>query len=428
MKKDHLSLKSFNPLRRDPSGAKTQRLWASNFRGLGVDLGKTKKSIIYKFKSPITGKFRVIVMDSFSYKQILDEGHIDRIVSDHYKIKDKIRAGIDPLAEKDNIRAERKEAELKAKADQEEKERQEKENKYTLNRAFDSYTGHRLFTREISEGTQIAYMTVYNNHIAPVLGKMPLSEIEPYQINNFLDGLEDSPCNMAICALKRIQKVAIRSGKIIKPFIFDVDRRTIGKRTRMIKDLPVFIAWLQDNAEYQSYKNGLHAQLLYGTRAMEIFGLKWGEIDADNQIINISWERVKNRRVAKKQFEPLTLPIMPAMEAILKQQKGLSNTYVFPMLTKDHAMNNGQAHRLLNRSDFELSSHDVRRTVASLLRTELMASIDNIDLILGASLSSINQSYIHGEPVEMKRRILSAWHSYLAWAMKDNASLKSSAT
>ena len=56
----------FNSLKRDPSGTKVQHVWAKDFRGLGADLGKTKKSLIYRYKSPESGKFRIMTLDSFT--------------------------------------------------------------------------------------------------------------------------------------------------------------------------------------------------------------------------------------------------------------------------------------------------------------------------------------------------------------------------
>lgn len=121
-----------------------------------------------------------------------------------------------------------------------------KEEGYTLNRAFDTYTKNRLFTHDIAKTTQDNYVGCYNRHIAPVLGKIPIKDITPPKINDFLDSLSDSACNVSITVLKRIQKVAIRGGKITTPFCFDTDKRRIGKRDRVIDDLPYFLDWLSD--------------------------------------------------------------------------------------------------------------------------------------------------------------------------------------
>ena len=68
MKKATLSAKLFNSLKRDINGSKSQIIWFSDYKGLGVDLGKTKNTFIYKFKSPTTSKFRILSIEYHSYK------------------------------------------------------------------------------------------------------------------------------------------------------------------------------------------------------------------------------------------------------------------------------------------------------------------------------------------------------------------------
>ncbi len=73
MKKTILNVRNFNALKRDPNGSKTQRIWFSNFMGMGVDLGKTKKTFIFKYKSLATGKYTTTTLESYSYEQIIDK-------------------------------------------------------------------------------------------------------------------------------------------------------------------------------------------------------------------------------------------------------------------------------------------------------------------------------------------------------------------
>ncbi|MCU7939821.1 MAG: hypothetical protein KZQ64_07620 [gamma proteobacterium symbiont of Bathyaustriella thionipta] len=249
------------------------------------------------------------------------------------------------------------------------------------------------------------------------MGKNPLNEINMDMVNELLDSLADGPCNIAISVLKRTQKVALKYKKktgLNVPFIFDTDRRKMGKRTRKVEDLPGFISFLQDNERYKSYKNAMMAQLLYGTRAQELNELKWCEVKGD--IIQVPWQRLKTKHIADKpnhDDDDLILPVMPAMKNILDQQKGFSDIFVFPQLNNDRPMSNGCGYITLGRSNFKNSSHDIRRTVASRLRVELNATVDDIDLILNHSVGTVNDSYIQGTPLERKRKILSIWHNYI---------------
>ncbi|MCU7939822.1 MAG: hypothetical protein KZQ64_07625 [gamma proteobacterium symbiont of Bathyaustriella thionipta] len=108
MNKVRLIPRNINTLKRDPEGPKVQRIWIPELDGLGVDLGKSKRSFIYKFKSPVTNKFRIITLDNYSYSQELNKSQLNDIEDDYYQLRRKIRNGVDPLAEKDIEREQRK--------------------------------------------------------------------------------------------------------------------------------------------------------------------------------------------------------------------------------------------------------------------------------------------------------------------------------
>jgi len=204
MNKFNLNAKKFNALQRDPAGAKVQRHRTHEFRGLGVDLGKSKKSIVYRYKSPETGKFRIVTLDSYSYAQELDAELIDHIVSDHYQLKDKIRAGIDPLEIKNKERQQRKQAAIEAKEAQKLAEEQE----YTVNRAFDDYCQDDMFTESIADNTRLLYVCCFNHSIAPILGKHPLKDLKRMDIKRLIDTLSKSQRNLAISIFAKIQEVS----------------------------------------------------------------------------------------------------------------------------------------------------------------------------------------------------------------------------
>jgi len=113
-----LSPKVINSLKRDPAGPKSQRRWFPELRGLGIDLGKSKRSFILKYKSPITDKFRIIAIESYGNDQVITEDDLEDVREDHSALRKKIRASIDPLLEKEEAREAHKQAELAAKLEQ----------------------------------------------------------------------------------------------------------------------------------------------------------------------------------------------------------------------------------------------------------------------------------------------------------------------
>lgn len=339
MKKIYISSKSFNSLKQDKAGAKTQRVWTHEFKGLGVSLGMTTKSIIYKYKSPIDNKLKIITLDSFNYDQILNDDLIDEIVGEHYSIKSKIRAGICPITEKEQARAIRVQAEAQKQAEIDAQKQQAKVNAFTLDDAHKVYCNHRSYTHDIKQTTRDGYDKYYLNTISPILGKKPVAELDPRKdINVFLDSIVSNAAhNTAVVLLRRIQDVCYNSGLIDNYFILKVKTRDIGERDRTITDLPAFMKWLKTPV-MRTYKNALYAQLLHGTRATEF----------NNQLITIPWIRRKGAKAGRISTQkPLLIPLTKPMVKILDEQRGYSDKYVFPLMTKDKPCDNSIIYSLL---------------------------------------------------------------------------------
>ena len=228
-------------------------------------------------------------MDSFTYDQVLDDDLIDEIVGEHYAIKSKIRAGICPITEKEQVREVRQQAEADKLAEIEAQKQQAKVKAFTLDDAHQVYCKHRSYTQNIKATTRESYDKIYLNVVSPALGKKPVAELDPRKdINVFLDGIEShSAHNVSVVLLRRIQDVCYDSGLIDNYFILKVKHRDIGERDRTISDLPAFIKWLK-TSDMRTYKNALMAQLLHITRATELNSLEWSEIDFVKQLITIS--------------------------------------------------------------------------------------------------------------------------------------------
>jgi len=143
--------------------------------------------------------------------------------------------------------------------------------------------------------------------------------------------------------------------------------------------------------------------------------MRWEEVDFERGVINIPWQRVKGRSIKRKVLHPLQLPIMPVMQQVLEEQKGLSETFVFPQLTKDASMTINVASNRLRRSGLNFSTHDIRRTVATTLEDMDGVSLEDVDIVLDHAIQGVNKSYVKRKNLlERKRKILSKWHTYLS--------------
>lgn len=187
-----------NAQKRDPEGSRSQRVWFSNHKGLGLDLCQTKKSFFYKYKSPITGKFRVYTFKSFNNDEEIDPIILQSLMILFRTVSRQVSEGLDPKAMREVVQVEKRKVKTEALEAKKAADKLSELRKYTLNNAFDDYTQHRLFKDQIAASTQQVYLRAFNNHISPALGKMPLIDLEVGDIEDFLDSLVDSTCNICI--------------------------------------------------------------------------------------------------------------------------------------------------------------------------------------------------------------------------------------
>ena len=145
----------------------------------------------------------------------------------------------------------------------------------------------------LKPSTQKANTSRYNNHIKPVFGEVPLRKIDPLSLERFkrnlLKKLAPKTVHHALTVIRTIYKKAVAWGyysgtiptsKIEFP-------KFNNKRIRFLS-----------HSEADSLLNALHKRSLQthdqalialqcGLRSAEIRGMKWGDLDFKNGIINI---------------------------------------------------------------------------------------------------------------------------------------------
>lgn len=163
--------KELNSLKRDPDGAKSQRIWFSNHKNLGLDLGRTKKSFFYKYKSPLGGKFMIYTFKSFTNTEVIDKVVVKAVLLLYMTVDNQVTmSGLDPLA----LRDEEREKRAKEKADTSAADKVDKalveKREHTLNDAFDVYCNHMLFKDKLAPstpGARVDNMLISNSNNIP---------------------------------------------------------------------------------------------------------------------------------------------------------------------------------------------------------------------------------------------------------------------
>lgn len=403
-----LSIHSFNHLQRDQKGPRVQREWFSNYDGLGVDLNNTKKSIIFKYKSPITGRYSIAKIGSYSYSQKLTRAGLKEIDAAYYAFRGDVARGDDPLQLRAKARAEQKKR-------SDEQKRQKAQAVQTVDWAFKKYQQSPAFSKNISARTQQQYSCMYNLHIQPALGNVKVSSLRRKDVITFLDTLTDAGFNNCLAILKMIERLLVDREYIENPFCHNIRMKPQYERDRIVEDLPAFLSFLERSKSNRSYRNALKMQLLTACRATELFSAHWNEVDFAGDVWTIPWERVKTQKVAKKTCKNLVLPIMPAMSKLLHEQAEFSTEgYVFKQARDESKpIGNSSIHRFLRDHGFEFSSHDIRRTAATHMWNECGASESDIKILLNHAVEGATRHYVRGDATDRRRKVYSVWHGYL---------------
>ena len=174
----------------------------------------------------------------------------------------------------------------------------------TLNNVWDSYIVQKV---EAKKSTVAKYKYIYNRHIRNTIGCMSIATIKYSTIKTFFNdlmcdkGFKPSSVKMVYAMLHPVFKLAVRDGYIrINPtddVIADLKKShdwEIPKRHSLT--IPQQTAFIDCVAKHKTYKRWLPLfTVLLGTgcRIGEMLGLRWEDIDWENNVISINHNLVR---------------------------------------------------------------------------------------------------------------------------------------
>jgi integrase len=173
----------------------------------------------------------------------------------------------------------------------------------------------------------------------------------------------------------------------------------------------------------------LRVLMLTGCRRAEIAGLRWDEIqnDEDGPIVLIPPERTKTGRITKIAHR---VPLSPeVMRIINSMPRVVGCSFVF---SRDGVRPITHFDRLKNRLDTAVARlaeikpfvlHDFRRSIATTLASKGFDPLA-VDMLLGhvpTGLSQIVRIYNRYQHAETRRKALEAWADLLTAPLEDNA-------
>lgn len=161
---------------------------------------------------------------------------------------------------------------------------------------------------------------VYRKEIAPVIGDLAVTKVEPTDILGVIEKINDSKrptiANDALAYCKQIFNRAIKEGAIKYNPAGALSIKDAGgsekSRTRYltIEELKITLRIMRENSHTFTRENYLAFCLLLvlGVRKGELIAAKWSEFDFDKSIWHLPMERTKTDKAISIPLSPMILP------------------------------------------------------------------------------------------------------------------------
>ena len=298
------------------------RILFDDHPGLGVTIGTRKMTYFYRYKSPVTKRKRTITLISLPHGITPVKEDIQLLYYDNAKL---VANKIDPLEAKQQQKTDDRQAhaETKAKAT-------------TVEAVWQEYKRFKDRFLVAARSTQASYQRIYEAHIRPKVGNIPIAQITRSDVVMLLRDPSPGLSNICLTLFKQIEQEAFDRNYIESPFIHHIKRKKGKVKKYFMEDdtLSRFLRFVtSDNQDYwPSYKGILLMQLLTGCQIGELLRLQWNEVSETAMTIPAS--RIKTERKMDGGDTPLVIPIVPRIREVLDRQAPIHPNWVFPQIKR----------------------------------------------------------------------------------------------
>lgn len=265
--------------------------------------------------------------------------------------------------------------------------------------------------------------------IFPVLGNLPIADINHQQIIDVLKAIELRAAETARrlkSTLGRIFSYAIQRGIIRHnpiPDLLDVLNKVNKQHFAAIKpaELGPFLRTLDTNKARLFFPTqvAVHLMMMTFVRTSELIGAEWSEIDLDNGVWCIPWQRMKmGKRKINPDMTDHRIDLPEQAVTLLRELKAVTggSRYLFPnQRGYDRPMSNGAILMVLRRMGYQgkMTGHGFRTLAASALE-ELGYRREVIDRALAhKERNKIQAAYFRADFIAERKKMLQDWADYL---------------
>jgi integrase len=231
--------------------------------------------------------------------------------------------------------------------------------------------------------TMKLYRGQVKNHLNPLLGHLRINRIafeviENYKAQKLQDGMSVPTLNKTLTTLGAIMQYAVRARFVDHNIVRDVDRpRRNADKPEITVLKPEQIRVLLDATPSQKYQVLFMTAALTGLRQGELLGLKWGDIDWENNQTRVRRTYNYGRfQEPKSNTSRRKIDLAPALVHELKKWRLACPKSKFDLVfpnEKGNPMNHSNLHNryfvpALKAAGLpRIRFHDLRHTYASLL-------------------------------------------------------------
>jgi len=302
------------------------------------------------------------------------------------------------------------------------------------------------------EGGSARSFLPHVNRLARDLGDVVLTELEPRDLERFVGAPDAANTrNHALTMLRGFLTWARKRGLLQRAMatalVEDIEREKTAARTRVLTDDE--LRALVYGFGPTRYGRAVRLLALTACRRDEVLGMEWAWFDADKAVLTIPPSAEKS---GAQRGEARALPLSKTAVALLAEQRaalfaeGTRSDYVFangdgdrprpdvlqPILNRLRGLRANGKPRTAEKSGgalpLDVTVHDVRRTVADVMRSRLGVSPWIVDHgVLGHTRPKMLRTYAPTLPTEEARPAMEAWSAELARILDAKAEKRSKA-
>eukprot|EP00697_Spironema_sp_BW2_P004815 gnl/Spiro4/16526_TR8900_c0_g1_i1.p1 gnl/Spiro4/16526_TR8900_c0_g1~~gnl/Spiro4/16526_TR8900_c0_g1_i1.p1 ORF type:complete len:414 (-),score=-5.47 gnl/Spiro4/16526_TR8900_c0_g1_i1:1556-2797(-) len=273
------------------------------------------------------------------------------------------------------------------------------------------------------------WRSTMSEYVSPVIGKIPVQEIDVPVIRKVLDPIWTEIPETANRVRNRIEQVldwaaanTYRKGDNPSRWVGHLDK-IYPKRSEKFAPKKNFASlhyqevgsFLADLRKRNGISHrALEFLILTAARTSEALGAKWSEIDLTNRIWTIPPERMKAGKSHRVPLSPRTIEILQSMPRVEGSE------YVFSgFKERKHLSNMALLKVIKDEMNFKVTTHGFRSTFSTWAREKTATPRDVVEMCLAHKIeSAVEAAYMRGDLFMKRLALMDQWAKFCDTPMK----------